>query len=144
MKNKKETKIKEVDNSISGGAQDMVQIATKADLRTFITDVRDRLLKDQAAPIFAMSAMQQVMSLDSIYDLMDKDNKEILQEIWVKLHQSGLPLEEATASFWRGRGVGLSPLTNEEKRRLRSPFLLEMSPGFVGAVIPMAATVPRG
>ncbi len=104
MKNKKETKIKEVDNSISGGAQDMVQIATKADLRTFITDVRDRLLKDQAAPIFAMSAMQQVMTLDSIYDLMDKDNKEILQEIWVKLSQSGLHLRKPPLLFGDGDG----------------------------------------
>jgi hypothetical protein len=99
---KKETKIKEVDNTISGGPQDVAQIVSKDDLRAFITDVRDRLLKDQAAPIFAMAAMQQVMSLDAIYDLMDKENKEILQEIWVKLSQSGLHLRKPPLLFGDG------------------------------------------
>ena len=99
---KKETKIKEVDNTISGGPQDVAQIVSKDDLRTFITDVRDRLLKDQAAPIFAMAAMQQVMSLDAIYDLMDKENKEILQEIWVKLSQAGLHLRKPPLLFGDG------------------------------------------
>jgi hypothetical protein len=99
---KKETKIKEVDNAISSGPQDVAQIVSKDDLRVFITDVRDRLLKDEAAPIFAMAAMQQVMSLDAIYDLMDKDNKEILQEIWVKLSQSGLHLRKPPLLFGDG------------------------------------------
>lgn len=102
MKSKKETKIKETDNTIGGGVQEMVQISTKADLRAFITDVRDKLLKDQAAPIFAMAAMQQVMNLDSIYDLLDKDNKEILQEIWVKLSQSGFHLRKPPLLFGDG------------------------------------------
>jgi len=102
MKSKKETKIKEVDNSISGGSPDVSQITTKADLRAFITDVRDKLLKDQAAPIFAMAAMQQVMTLDAIYDLLDKENREILQEIWVKLSQSGLHLRKPPLLFGDG------------------------------------------
>jgi hypothetical protein len=83
----------------------MVQITSKSDLRVFITDVRDRVLKDDAAAIFAMAAMQQVMSLDSIYDLMDKENKEILQEIWVKLSQSGLHLRKPPLLFGDGEMV---------------------------------------
>lgn len=102
MKSKKETKIKEVDNSIGGGVHEVSQISTKADLRVFITDVRDKLLKDQAAPIFAMTAMQQVMTLDAIYDLLDKENREILQEIWVKLSQSGLHLRKPPLLFGDG------------------------------------------
>ena len=61
--------------------------------------VHDKLLKDQAAPIFAMAVMQQVMSLDNIYDLLDSQNKEILQEIWVKLSQSGLHLRRPPMLF---------------------------------------------
>jgi hypothetical protein len=105
MKNKKETKIKETDNAIGGGIENMVQITSKNDLRVFITDVRDRVLKDDAAAIFAMAAMQQVMSLDSIYDIMDKENKEILQEIWVKLSQSGLHLRKPPLLFGDGEMV---------------------------------------
>ena len=99
MKKKKDTKIEEVDNTIGGSSQEVAQITNKSELCAFISDVRDKLLKDEAAPIFAMSAMQQVMSLDSIYDLMDKDNKEILQEIWVKLSQSGFHLRKPPLLF---------------------------------------------
>lgn len=96
MKNKKETKSKE---AAAEAGKEASRISSKAELRTFITDVHERLMKDQAAPIFAMSAMQQVMSLDNIYDLLDPQNKEILQEIWVKLSQSGLHLRRPPLLF---------------------------------------------
>jgi hypothetical protein len=49
-----------------------------------------------------MTAMQQVMTLDAIYDLLDKENREILQEIWVKLSQSGLHLRKPPLLFGDG------------------------------------------
>jgi len=99
MKKKNETKIEGAGSSIAGSAQEALHITTKSELCAFVTDVRDRLLKEEAAPIFAMAAMHQVMSLDSIYDLLDKENKEILQEIWVKLSQSGLHLRKPPLLF---------------------------------------------
>jgi len=101
MKNKKDTKSKEA----AEATKEAVSISSKAELRTFITDVHDRLMKDQAAPIFAMSAMQQVMSLDNIYDLLDGQNKEILQEIWVKLSQAGLNLRRPPLLFGDGEAA---------------------------------------
>jgi len=105
MKKKKETKIEEVATATSSGAASAHQISNRADLLAFVSDVRDKLLKDEAAPIFAMSAMQQVMSLDAIYDLLDKEIKEILQEIWVKLSQSGFHLRKPPLLFGDGEGV---------------------------------------
>ena len=105
MKKKKETTIEVTSNSIGAGSVDTLQISTKADLCAFITDVRDKLLKEEAAPIFAMSAMNQVMSLDAIYDLLDKENKEILQEIWVKLAQSGFHLRKPPLLFGDADGA---------------------------------------
>jgi hypothetical protein len=102
MKKKKETKVSEVEGAGGTGAPGALQISTKTELCAFITDVRDRLLKDEAAPIFAMAAMNQVMSLDAIYDLLDKQNKEILQEIWVKLSQSGFHLRKPPLLFADG------------------------------------------
>jgi len=98
MKAKKETKAKDQDN---GGKElkEVAQITTKADLKAFITEVHEKMLKEQAAPIFAMSAMQQIMSLENIYDLLDSQSKEILQEIWVKLSQSGFHLRKPPLLF---------------------------------------------
>jgi len=95
---KKEVKSKETEETMKDGSE-LSQITNKGELKAFITDVRDRLLKDQAAPIFAMAAMQQVMNLDTIYDLLDNQNKEILQEIWVKLSQSGFNLRKPPLLF---------------------------------------------
>lgn len=98
MKGKKEAKAKEQDN---GGKEkrEVAHISTKADLKAFITEVHEKMLKEQAAPIFAMSAMQQIMSLENIYDLLDSQSKEILQEIWVKLSQSGFHLRKPPLLF---------------------------------------------
>jgi IS30 family transposase len=98
MKGKKETKAKEQDNS-GKETKEIAQISTKADLKAFITEVHDRMMKEQAAPIFAMAAMQQIMTLENIYDLLDSQSKEILQEIWVKLSQSGFHLRKPPLLF---------------------------------------------
>lgn len=95
---KKETKIKEQGDPVKE-SKEISHIATKADLKEFITEVHEKVLKEQAAPIFAMTAMQQVMSLENIYDLLDSQSKEILQEIWVKLSQSGFHLRKPPLLF---------------------------------------------
>jgi hypothetical protein len=103
MKGKKETKVKDLEATESE-AKESKAIMTKADLKAFITDVHDKMLKEQAAPIFAMAAMQQVMSLENIYDLLDSQSKEILQEIWVKLSQSGFHLRRPPLLFGEAEG----------------------------------------
>lgn len=98
MKAKKETKAKDQDNGAKD-LKDLPQITTKADLKAFIAEVHERMMKEQAAPIFAMAAMQQIMSLEKIYDLLDSQSKESLQEIWVKLSQSGFHLRKPPLLF---------------------------------------------
>lgn len=98
MKGKKDTKAKEHDTS-DKEIKEIAQITTKADLKAFITEVHEKVLKEQAAPIFAMAAMQQILTLEKIYDLLDSQSKEILQEIWVKLSQSGFHLRKPPLLF---------------------------------------------
>ena len=98
MKKKKTNKTQQLESTM----ESIAQIASPEELCIFISEVRDKLLKDEAAPIFAITAMQQVMSLDSIYELLDTHNKEILQEIWVKLSQSGFNLRKPPLLFTEG------------------------------------------
>ncbi|MFN4896848.1 MAG: hypothetical protein ACK5GN_06290 [Pseudomonadota bacterium] len=106
MKKKKDTKADDLAGASNSTTAAANQISTRADLLAFVSDVRDRLLKDEAAPIFAMAAMQQVMTLDAIYDLLDKEIKEILQEIWVKLSQHGFHLRRPPLLFGDGEAAG--------------------------------------
>jgi hypothetical protein len=99
MKKKKESKSEETSVIISDSTVTGRPIVTREELKAYAMEVRDRLLKEEAAPIFAMVAMQQVMSLDAIYELLDKEIKEILQEIWVRLSQSGFHLNKPPLLF---------------------------------------------
>jgi hypothetical protein len=99
MTTKKEKKTKEVEEIVEKVEKSYQPITTKADLKAFATAVRDGLLKEEAAPIFAMAAMKQILSHDDIYNLMDNPIKEILQEIWVKLTQSGLHVRKPPMLF---------------------------------------------
>jgi hypothetical protein len=74
-------------------------IETKAELKTFLTSVRDQLISGSAPAIFAMTSMNHVLQLPAVYDLMDTTNKEILQEIWVKLSQGGLQIRKPPLLF---------------------------------------------
>lgn len=107
MRKKKEIKSDDAATVANSANAIANQISTRAELLAFVSDVRDKLLKDEAAPIFAMAAMQQVMTLDAIYDLLDKEIKEILQEIWVKLSQSGFHLRKPPLLFGDGEAVGV-------------------------------------
>ena len=98
MKPKKGQRAKGTEESMTENIKDS-GISTKAELTSFIRDVRDKLLKEQAPAIFAMSAMQYVMNLDDIHGMMDTEIKEILQEIWVKLSQSGFHLRKPPLLF---------------------------------------------
>jgi len=105
MKKKKDMKSDDTTAAAGGATAITNQISSRADLLAFVSDVRDKLLKDEAAPIFAMAAMQQVMTLDAIYDLLDKEIKEILQEIWVKLSQQGFHLRRPPLLFGEGEAA---------------------------------------
>ena len=98
MKNKKESKGKEIEEH-NKESEGLSQISNKADMKAFLTGVRERLFNDQAAPIFAMVAMKQILSLDNVYDLLDGQSKEILQEIWVKLSKAGFHLRKPPMIF---------------------------------------------
>jgi hypothetical protein len=99
MTSKRDKKMKEGEDVQEKGLKEIQPIATRADLKAFATSVRDGLLKDEAAPIFAMAAMKQILTHDDIYSLMDNSIKEILQEIWVKLTQSGLHVRKPPMLF---------------------------------------------
>lgn len=74
-------------------------ISTKQECKAFLLSIRDELLKEEAPPIFGMSALNKVLTMERADELLDKDSKEIAQEIWVKLSQSGLQLKKPAILF---------------------------------------------
>ncbi len=75
------------------------KIVTTADLKTFLLNVRDKMTEEIAAPIYALSALNHVMSLTNIYQLLDNECKEIARDIWLRLRQAGLQLRNPPMLF---------------------------------------------
>lgn len=65
-------------------------IKTKPQLKSFLNSIRDKMGDNSAAPIYAMSAMNHVLTHSAVYDLLDNENKEIARDIWLRIKQSGL------------------------------------------------------
>ncbi len=74
-------------------------ISTKEQLKEFLQNVRDKLADSTAAPVYAMSALNHVMNLANIYTLLDKGNKELARDIWLRLKQAGLQLKNPPMLF---------------------------------------------
>ena len=75
------------------------KISTKQDLKEFLLNIRDKMTEGVAPPIFVASAMNDFMNLDGIYKLLNKENKEIARDIWLRLVQSGLQLKTPQLLF---------------------------------------------
>lgn len=98
MKGKKDVKAK----TAKAGALDgetFGEISSKADLKTFLLNVRDKMAENAAPPIYAVSAVNHALQLPDIYNLLDNDNKEIARDIWLRLKQSGLQLRNPPMLF---------------------------------------------
>jgi len=98
MKEKKDSKAKTA-KSVESENEEKAALNTKAELKTFLTSVRDQLFTSAAPPIHSVTALQYVFRLDNVYELFDKANKEIAKEIWVKLKQSGIQLKNPPILF---------------------------------------------
>lgn len=100
MKPKKETKAKSTDLKEMSDTPEVVgPIASKAELKTFLLSIRDRMEDESAAPIYALSAMNHVMNHPDIYELLEPESKEIARDIWLRIKQSGMQVKKPALLF---------------------------------------------
>lgn len=91
-------------NETSSESQvDLSEVATDLksidDLRQFLLTIRDKMTEHSVAPIYVMAAMNHIMSISSIYDLLDQENKELARDIWLRLKQAGVALASPPLLF---------------------------------------------
>ena len=78
------------------GLSDSVSIT---ELRTFLLNIKDKMTEDAAAPVYVMSAVNRVLNLPNIYELLDNENKELARDVWLRLKQTGLQLKNPPLLF---------------------------------------------
>lgn len=75
------------------------KLASSAELKEFLENIRDRMTDGTAAPIYAVSVLNHLLSIDEIYSLLDKDSKEIARDIWLRIKQAGLQVKNPPMLF---------------------------------------------
>lgn len=106
MKGKKESKSKNGKTAAGEAPSEFGEITSRESLRTFLLSIRDKMAEEQAAAVYAMAAMNYVMSLPDIYTLLDNENKETARDIWLRLKQSGLQLRNPVLLFGNEEPAG--------------------------------------
>lgn len=107
MKSKKDSKNKAPKNETQP-SDSFDSITSKADLKTFLLDVRDKMTEETAPPIYALGAINHVLNLPDVYTLLDNDNKELARDIWLRLKQSGFQVRNPPLLFGPDEAVAES------------------------------------
>ena len=74
-------------------------ISTKAELKSFLLNIRDKMADGTAAPVYALGAINHAMNIPEIYDLLDKQNKELARDVWLRIKQAGFKVKNPTLLF---------------------------------------------
>lgn len=74
-------------------------ITTKEELKTFLLRVKDKMDDSQAAPLYASTAMNHVLNLANILDLLDNENRELARDIWLRIKQAGMQVRNPPILF---------------------------------------------
>ncbi len=97
MKNKKETKTKS--SKTSNGLNAVGDINNEADLKNLLLNIRDKMAEQTAASVYAVSAINQIMTTPELNKLLNEENKELSRDIWLRIKQSGFQLANPPMLF---------------------------------------------
>ncbi len=84
--------------------EEFTSISSQAELKNFLISLQDKLNGD-AAPIYAVSAMNHILNLPNIYDFLDTETREMMRAIWLKLQASGANVRQPPILFGEAEKV---------------------------------------
>ena len=84
--------------------EEFTSISSQAELKNFLISLQDKLNGD-AAPIYAVSAMNHILNLPNIYDFLDTESREMMRAIWLKLKASGANVRQPPMLFGEAEKV---------------------------------------
>ena len=110
MKSKKDSKSKSTkqarEASQAAPSTSLGTISSKADLEAFLLNVRDKMDDESASAVYALTAMNYVMSLPEVYSWFNNETKEIARDIWLRLKLAGLQIRNPPMLFGEAEDVG--------------------------------------
>ena len=99
MNKKKESKPKTNGKAVAGTFKNVGEIANESDLKAFLLSIRDKMAEELAAPIFAVSALNHILTSTEFNIYLNDENKEIARDIWLRVRQSGFQVRNPPMLF---------------------------------------------
>ncbi len=104
----KTVKTKETKDQASTSDFSMLEkIDSPTDLTTYLRGLLDKMTDESASAIFALSAIRYCLSLPKIYEMLNKENKELARDIWLRIKQAGLHVANPPALFDKDEQVAV-------------------------------------
>jgi len=72
---------------------------SKEEVKDFFRNVLDKTVEGTAAQIYAVTAINYILNLPNVYEVMDAENKELARDIWLHIKQAGFQLKEPPMLF---------------------------------------------
>lgn len=99
MNKKKESKPKANGKAATAPYKNVGEIASESDLKAFLQSIRDKMAEELAAPIFAVSALNNILTSPELNVYLNDENKEIARDIWLRVRQSGFQVRNPPMLF---------------------------------------------
>lgn len=78
---------------------------TQDDLKKFLTLVRDKMTQGTCPPIFPLSTFNYILTMPNIYEIMNKENKELARDVWARVKKWGFQVADPPMLFGEGAGA---------------------------------------
>ncbi len=77
----------------------VTELKTQQDLKTFLTQVRQKMIEEASPPIYTLAAINLVLNRADIYELMTPESEEIAKDIWTRLKNRGIQVRNPPLLF---------------------------------------------
>ena len=98
MATKKESKTTKA-KSATTDMEPTGKITTTAELKLFLTNLLDKMKDEAAAAIYISAAMNHVLNIPEIYELLDNESREMARDVWLRLKATGMHIKNPPLLF---------------------------------------------
>ncbi len=84
---------------MSEEATEAVSNLTKDQIKSYLVDIESKVINAEGAHMHSVIALNQILRLPNIESVMDKELKEQMRDLWVKLKSHGIQLSDPPLLF---------------------------------------------
>jgi len=75
------------------------ELRTSEELKGVLLNIRDKMSDGTGAPVYSLSAVNYLLNLPNVYELLNDENKELARDIWLRLKSAGIQLKSPVLLF---------------------------------------------